>query len=106
MENLVSIIFEEPPEKWGLRGDPYLWDDLKKYFKNKVFPYPKATLINDIHRIFEDITGEELGTREISHVPEYEHGGMSSGDLSHAFWHEKALPLILSRLDYYNYKAI
>jgi len=26
----LSAIFEEKPERWGFRGDPYFWDHLKK----------------------------------------------------------------------------
>ena len=28
----VSAIFEEKPKQWGFRGDPYLWEELKKEF--------------------------------------------------------------------------
>ena len=30
----LSIIFEEKPERWGFRGDPYFWDYLKKLAEN------------------------------------------------------------------------
>lgn len=30
MLKTVSVIFNERPKSWGLRGDPYLWDDLDK----------------------------------------------------------------------------
>lgn len=26
----LSLIFERKPRQWGLRGDPYLWDDMHK----------------------------------------------------------------------------
>jgi len=26
----LSAIFEEKPERWGFRGDPYFWDHLKE----------------------------------------------------------------------------
>lgn len=30
----LSKIFEEKPERWGFRGDPYFWDHLKKRAEN------------------------------------------------------------------------
>ena len=30
----LSIIFEEKPERWGFRGDPYFWDYLKEHAEN------------------------------------------------------------------------
>jgi hypothetical protein len=37
MRKSVSIIFQEPPSQWGLRGDPYLWNELETYFSNVFF---------------------------------------------------------------------
>lgn len=31
----IVCIFEEKPEQWGLRGDPYLWEDMKKEFTHR-----------------------------------------------------------------------
>ena len=28
----VSSIFEETPKQWGLRGDPYLWEEMRNEF--------------------------------------------------------------------------
>ena len=30
----LSKIFEEKPQSWGLRGDPYFWDYLKERSEN------------------------------------------------------------------------
>ena len=29
MKHDLSVIFEEDPEQWVLRGDPYFWQELK-----------------------------------------------------------------------------
>jgi hypothetical protein len=34
----VSEIFEEEPRHWGLRGDPFLWRELKEIFKEIDMP--------------------------------------------------------------------
>lgn len=38
MNHFVSEIFAEP-ETWGLRGDPFLWEYLKKYYADIEIPY-------------------------------------------------------------------
>jgi molybdenum cofactor cytidylyltransferase len=30
----LSVIFEEKPDRWGFRGDPYFWDHLNDIAKN------------------------------------------------------------------------
>jgi len=30
--NLVADLFDPEPEQWGLRGDPYLWREMKETF--------------------------------------------------------------------------
>ena len=30
----LSVIFEERPETWGYRGDPYFWDHLREQAEN------------------------------------------------------------------------
>ena len=28
----IAKIFENPPKKWKLKGDPYLWEEIKLVF--------------------------------------------------------------------------
>ena len=30
----LSVIFEDKPQRWGFRGDPYFWDYLKVRAEN------------------------------------------------------------------------
>ena len=34
----VSQVFDPKPEQWGLRGDPYLWDELKEKLEHVELP--------------------------------------------------------------------
>ena len=45
-------MFNIQPPNWGLRGDPYLWEDMKKAFADTPFPYSSHELVMVIHRIF------------------------------------------------------
>ena len=99
MEKSISSIFGEHPEQWGLRGDLYMWEDLKNRFSRQYLPYLKDNFISDIYNIFREVAGEELGSQEMTYVRQYDHGGISGGYLSHIFWIETALPLLLLRLE-------
>ena len=39
MKHDLSVIFEEEPDQWGLRGDPFLWAELKEESKGKELAY-------------------------------------------------------------------
>ena len=97
----VSVIFMERPEKWGLRGDSYLWGDMSKFFESKDFPYDRDDFKSDFYRLFFKYCGKELGTEVMTYVPKYVRGDMQSGMVSHMFWQNTALPLLMNRFDDY-----
>jgi len=57
---ILKSIFKEKPEKWGLRGDPFLWDDLERYFSNTKFPKNEAEFEKTFLSAFQELTGESL----------------------------------------------
>lgn len=104
MERFVSEIFAEEPEKWGLRGDPFLWRYLKEYYKTVALPYPAEKLERDIFAAFERFSGERPERGKFCQAPEFakKHVGMSTGMLSGDFWLETAIPLLSERLARFN----
>ena len=100
----VSEIFEVRPLQWGLRGDPFLWNELRRSFADKELPCPKDQFAADFHALFQTLTGDTLGSKEHTFVQRYGDAGtgMSRGAVSRKFWSEKGLPLLLSRLDLLN----
>ena len=95
----VSSIFEETPKQWGLRGDPYLWKEMRNEFS----AVPVTITLEDFEKrfkeVFEKLTGAPL-TRECHmFLSKYAHSGMSSGQICGEFWIDKALPLLLDRLN-------
>ena len=99
MDRYVSEIFDEAPHSWGLRGDPYFWDDLKQHFADTKLPYSVNAFVEEINSFFEKTTGEKLTKECQVYVEKYSHGGMSSGLVSGSFWIEQAIPLLLKRLE-------
>ena len=98
MENSVSIIFELPPKQWGLRGDPYLWEELQQYFKTISLPCSEASFMQYFASFFQEITNRSFKGDSNFFVEKYARGGMSSGCISLNFWKEQALPLLISNL--------
>lgn len=102
MQSSVAKIFEESPERWGLRGDPYLWDDLEKCFINIFIPYSEDDFRKEMYYNFQKLTGFKIDLKENMYIPKYIHGGMSSGMISSDFWLNTALPLLIRRLNELN----
>lgn len=98
MGNTVAAVFQERPEAWGLRGDPYLWADLEQHFAAFSLPLSEGEFNREFSRVFERRTGVKIDGEEWAYVPDYSHGGMSSGMVSLQFWANTALPLLIKRL--------
>lgn len=93
----IGDLFEEKPIQWGLRGDPYLWDEMKEYLRDVKIPSTEGELRTRIIEAYEAITGHRLEEREQFVVERFKHGGMSSGYVSPEYWVEEGIPLLLRR---------
>ena len=92
----LSELFDIQPPNWGLRGDPWLWQDMKKSFAATPFPYSSRELVADIRRVFEEKTGEKLTNSARPYVEAYAHGGMSSGMVSGKWWLMTGIPILVN----------
>ncbi|AIQ25829.1 hypothetical protein NYE25_15765 [Paenibacillus sp. FSL E2-8871] len=100
MLKTVSVIFNERPKRWGLRGDPYLWDELERYFQEVNYPCTGEEFAEIFKYAFEELTGSSLGDLDKQiYCEKYSHGGMSSGHVCLEFWIEVAIPLLIERLE-------
>lgn len=92
---LEPLFFHEP-HQWGLRGDPYLWRDLRTALANK-----NANTSDELHKMliegYEKLTSKALKPNEEIRIERYNFGGMSSGFVSSNFWIETGFPLLLER---------
>lgn len=99
MQRNLSIIFLERPKQWGLRGDVYLWDEFEKHFSDFPLTFSKEAFIKEFKDQFEVLTETKINSSSTIHIQAFSHGGMSSGMVSPEFWLEKALPLLINRLE-------
>jgi hypothetical protein len=95
-KTLVSL-FRDEPSHWGLRGDPYLWQEMKAALGNHIYPSTEEQLTALLEQTYQQLTGTPLNSPDPIFVERYSHGGMSSGYVSPQFWAEKAIPLLRAR---------
>jgi hypothetical protein len=95
--NTIGDLFEEEPHGWGLRGDPYLWEEMRAYFSLVPLPSQLSELEEQIEHAFLKLSGQPLSSDEFFRVERFAHGGMSSGGISPHFWRDYVLPLLRVR---------
>ena len=80
--NLLAL-FRSEPMQWGLRGNPFLWRDMKRTLKAISFPATEADLIALLEKTLRELTGHELPNEKTIEeedsifVEEYAHGGIA-----------------------------
>lgn len=96
-QKTLSVIFQDEPSCWGLRGDPSLWKEMKEVLANHAYPITEDDLIILLEQTFEQLTGTSIKKQDIVFVERYNHGGMSSGQVSTQFWAETGFPMLRER---------
>ena len=95
MKKDLSVIFDERPKRWGLRGDPYLWEELREECVGKDLPLTPEGVVELVCTKFESVSGVPLTCDARPYVAKYAHGGMSSGQLSGLFWMGRGMAKLL-----------
>ena len=95
----LSKIFEEKPESWGFRGDPYFWDHLKERAENMDMISPEE-LEKWIKEEYLALSGKALTDKymDFAVIAQFAHGGMSSGGVDNQWWMNEGIPPLKSRL--------
>lgn len=91
-------LFSPPPEQWGLRGDPLLWQHLRATLRDRARPTDTTALEAEIVRAIETAIGAPVaGSDETVFVPDFARGGMSSGHVHLDTWRGTLIPLLIIR---------
>jgi len=93
----ISDLFIPEPKQWGLRGDPYLWREMKEYLNGIPLPDSEGKLRIILTGVFHKLVGQKISVNEMLQVDRYNQGGMSSGMVSTVFWIDTAFPIIIDR---------
>ena len=97
----VALVFYPEPDRWGLRGDPYLWAELHDALDGSDEPGHVAEFHDAVERLFQSLVGVDLNSEsnEPVAVDRYPGAGMSGGFVDPRYWREVGVPLLESRLD-------
>lgn len=92
-ENLtLGTLFAPWVQPWGLRGDPYLWEDLSNYLSKEPLPASVAQFLAIFENSFVHFVGASLSEPISSvYIERYNHGGISGGYVSFEFWRTTVL---------------
>jgi len=93
----ISMLFSALPPHWGLRGDPFLWAEMERFFRKVPCPSSPSELEAAVSNAFEKLTGQDMLQAGPVFIERYSHGGMSSGHVDPSFWRETAIPFLLAR---------
>jgi len=94
----ISSLFIEEPYQWGLRGDPYLWDEMRLNSKNKKILDNENLMKDYLYELFKNLTDFEITINKNIHIKRYFYGsGMSGGCVCSNWWIEYGIPFILER---------
>ncbi|HEX8675122.1 MAG TPA: hypothetical protein VF710_24695, partial [Longimicrobium sp.] len=84
---------------WGLRGDPWLWREMRERFADTPTPATVDELVEAVERMFEQLAGHPLSHLEPFFIERFDHGGMSGGMVAPEFWCNVAIPLLKRRFE-------
>lgn len=93
----IADFFQDKPGQWGLRGDPYLWQEMAEQFSQTPLPQTAKQLEQLLIDAFEALTGQPIAAEKFIVVARFPRGGMSGGLVSPKFWRETAVPVLLTR---------
>jgi O-acetyl-ADP-ribose deacetylase (regulator of RNase III) len=103
----VGSLFEREPIQFCLRGDSYLWRELRARFADTPLPDDWFTLRTLITHTIEQVVGEPLTNRESTpwhdntaaiYLPEFDPGhGTSAGAVHLPWWAHTGVPILLDR---------
>ena len=91
-------LFRDPPPRWGLRGDPHLWVEMRAALGEAPVPDNRDDGLAMLTTAWEALAGLPLSSSGTIKLSRLDHGGMSGGLVSAPFWRHVAIPLLLDRL--------
>lgn len=97
----TDSLFEPGPDRWGLRGDPHLWAELRSSLRWLDRPRTSRDLSSLVERELRRLAGRDFFHRTAPvFIERYERGGMSGGVVAPEVWQRELVPLLLSRFQF------
>ncbi|MCW2795887.1 hypothetical protein [Nocardioides sp.] len=101
---LLGDLFTPAPQRWGLRGDVWVWSAMHERLVATPLPdddkaVERLLLDTFIALVGVDPHDPQEGDGVNVHREEFAHGGMSGGMIHLPWWLETGLPLLASRAE-------
>ena len=96
----VSDLFDPEPERWGLRGDPWVWRAMSEHLAGTYLPPAAAEAEMLLYAAFDRVVGVNLAAETAPWVyrEEFARGdGLSSGNVHLETWRTVLLPMLVDR---------
>jgi hypothetical protein len=74
----LARLFQDEPTQWGLRGDPYLWRDMKATLGNSMYPSTEEQFTTLLEQTYQHLTGIPLSNPDPIFVERYSSGGQDA----------------------------
>ncbi len=96
---LIESIFENEPGQWGLRGDPHMWQELRKSLNDLKESINQIEFEEELEKRFNGIVQQKgkQTSNETVWFESFPQLGMSGGSISLSWWQETGLPLIKNK---------
>ena len=99
----IGDLFERTPVQFGMRGDSYLWSELRSAFADTALPDSWFELRQLVHDAIEHRIGQrlsEFADPPCVYIPEFDPGrGMSAGQVHLPWWVHTGIPILLDRFE-------
>jgi hypothetical protein len=95
-------LFERQPWRWGLRGDPHVWNAMRERLRGRPIPGSGFDVRRILEQTFTEVTGAELSStvdyKDHVSLERFRTGsGMSDGVVSLHFWAHTGIPILIDR---------
>lgn len=91
------LFYPVPHPWWGLRGDPFLWEELRDWLAFRPLPDTFGAFAAQLEEAFLALAGVPISHQGNVFIERLAHGGMSSGHIALSFWQRSAFPLLFQR---------
>ncbi|WP_203787734.1 hypothetical protein [Paractinoplanes rishiriensis] len=99
MKQVVDL-FTPEPLRWGLRGDPWVWQAMRDHLTGISLPPSLAEMEKILYAAFNRLVGVDLATALEPSVwrERFAHGdGPSQGSVHLDTWRAELIPLLMDR---------
>ena len=95
--SVVSDLFDPAPKQWGLRGDLFLWMEMRQALCHVSIPENPSDLADIIRSAFHALTGRSVEKKEDSNACRFAKRG-GDGGIDSLFWIDELIPMLEQRL--------